>query len=104
MKLTEKELDDKWQKIIKYAEIIDYYAQQTDRYVTHMTDALVLTARAMYTNAVNEDFTNWNRDKSDILYLFNNLGNYQVHRDGHPTRVNLTKEYGYIDDLLKEVL
>lgn len=101
--MTEEEKDRYWQAAIRDAENLDKNAKKTDKYIAHMTDALVLTLQAMYTNDINENYTNWERDKEDLNDLVLKMAPYAIHRNDGMLRVNLTAEYDEISDILREV-
>lgn len=102
--MTEERKDQLWQRALADAQSLDAQAQKTDEHVTYMTDALVLTIQAMYTNDMNGDKTYWERDKADLLDLFQKLGAYTIHRNDTTLRITFTAEYDELNDIFKEVL
>lgn len=102
--MTEEQKDTLWQAAIRDAESLDRNAKKTDHHVEHMTDALVLTLQAMYTNDINGDYSNWSRDKEDLTDLVRKIAPYQIHRKGgEATRIGLTAEYEEIVDVLNKI-
>lgn len=98
-----QETENKWQQAIRDAESLDRSARNSDRYVAIMTDAMILSLLQMYTDAVNEEFDNWDQNVEDTTILFKKLGNYTIQRNHEGLRINLTAEYAEIEDLLKEI-
>lgn len=102
--MTEEEKDMYWQKAINDAKHLDESVQKTAPEASHMSDALVLTLQAIYTNDINEDYENWERDKTDLYELLNRLKAYTIKRNGKSIRISFTAEFDEILDILKEVL
>lgn len=102
--MTTEEKDRYWLTALKDAESLDRCAQRTDRNVEYITGALVLTIQAIFANDTNEDYSNWQRDKEDLLDTMRVVGSYAIKRnDGQMIKVNLTSEYAELEDILKEV-
>lgn len=93
-----------WEVMIADAQNLDNQAKKTDKHVTHMTDALVLTLEAIRDNLNNNNLENYDRDKADLMHLFKEMGAYTIHRNGQMTRICFTAEYDEIADILQEVL
>lgn len=98
-----EEMETKWQQAIRDAESLDRSAQDSDRYVAILTDAMCLSLTKMYTDAANEEFDTWDQDVEDTMILLNKMGNYVIKRNHDGLRISFTAEYSELCDILPEV-